>query len=247
MYAGVPTSAPAAVSASTARARSCERSGSSSGGPASFASPKSVTSVRWSREIRTFSGLTSRWISPAACAAASPRPTASATSSTARHGRGVAHHARNVMPSTSSIAQNARAPSVPKLVHRDDVGMIQPRHRLCLAPHPRRAHPQQLDRDLAIELGIARRPDLTHGAAAERPDQREPAELLTRGDPGIFCRLGLAGTRECRDRAPAGRAPVEMRPQPEVLRRDQLAGHVAGQLVGRRAAIGTGNHHRRVL
>jgi hypothetical protein len=49
--------------------------------------PKSVTRTRPSLPTSTLSGLKSRWISPAAWAAARPRPAAVKSASPSRHGR----------------------------------------------------------------------------------------------------------------------------------------------------------------
>ena len=64
-----------------------------------------MTRTEPSRPIMTFCGLKSRWTTPAACAAARPRPAAMKTSSTSRQLRGCARsHASSVWPSMNSIA-----------------------------------------------------------------------------------------------------------------------------------------------
>ncbi len=122
------------------------------------------------------SGLRSRWIRPASCAAAIPRPAASSTSSTAGRVRGVVSHCRRVSPSTSAIAMNGWSVVGPDVVDGDHVRMRQPGERLRLAPQPLAPLGpalQHLDRDRAAELGIARAVDHAHPAPAQhRPRSR---------------------------------------------------------------------------
>ena len=68
------------------------------------ASPKSVTITRPSSLRSTLCGLKSRCTSPAACAAASPRPAASTAAQTCAGGGLVASQVSRLPPSTSSIA-----------------------------------------------------------------------------------------------------------------------------------------------
>jgi hypothetical protein len=72
-------------------------------------SPKSVTRGRPSAPTRMFSGLTSRWTSPAACAAARPRPAATKMPRISRQSRGRRSQARRVSPSIRSIAMKSRS------------------------------------------------------------------------------------------------------------------------------------------
>ncbi len=72
---------------------------------ASLARPKSVTSARPSAAMRMFSGLTSRWTSPARCAATRPRPASSITFEISRQVRGSVSQVRRFTPSTSCMAQ----------------------------------------------------------------------------------------------------------------------------------------------
>ncbi len=79
------------------------------------ASPKSATLTSPSAESSTFSGFTSRWTTPARCAAASACATGSHT---ARACAGVSRprsrsSARRVRPRTSSITRKAVDPSTP--------------------------------------------------------------------------------------------------------------------------------------
>ena len=80
-----------------------------------LASPKSATLIRPSSAISTFSGLTSRWIRPARCAAASAETTGS-SSARARAGDSGASLpmvSRSVWPGISSIARNTVPSSLP--------------------------------------------------------------------------------------------------------------------------------------
>jgi hypothetical protein len=112
MYAGVPSTAPVLVTDAGATcadfaSASLVARPSSVASSASRASPKSVTRTPPSRPTITFWGLKSRCTTPAACAAASPRPAATNTSTISRQPRdGVAdrNHWSMVSPSTNSIA-----------------------------------------------------------------------------------------------------------------------------------------------
>jgi hypothetical protein len=76
----------------------------------------------------------------------------------------------------------------PDVEHRDDVGMRQPRQRLGLALHagaPDRARlrgADDLDRDLAIELGIEGAIDHAHAAGADLIDDQVTTDLGAGGD-----------------------------------------------------------------
>ncbi len=118
MYAGVPTTAPAAVSGVSSKSGDSPGLGGAAGSSAApstaRASPKSVTRARPSSSMRTLSSLKSRCTIPAACAAASPRPAPRNSSSTACHDRGSrASQRRTVSPGTSSIARNTPPSYVP--------------------------------------------------------------------------------------------------------------------------------------
>ena len=90
--------------------------GASATFPASWAAratPKSPTRTRPSLPMSTFSGLKSRWMMPAACAAASPRPACANTASTSRHAWVRVIQLRKVPPSTRSMAKNRTSPTAP--------------------------------------------------------------------------------------------------------------------------------------
>ena len=81
--------------------------------PEGRASPKSITRARlW--PISTLCGLKSRWISPSAWAAASPRPAWTINSRTSGHEWGPRLiHSSAVSPSMYSTAMNTSSPVVP--------------------------------------------------------------------------------------------------------------------------------------
>lgn len=72
-----------------------------------LASPKSATLIRPSSAIRTFSGLTSRWISPARCAAPSAESTGSriASARSGDIGASLVIVSRRVWPGTYSMTR----------------------------------------------------------------------------------------------------------------------------------------------
>ena len=84
--------------------------------PASIrARPKSATLTAWAAPRRTFSGLTSRCASPAACAAPRPPSTPSMMSRASRGGRlpRSFSRSRSVRPGTYSMARYSVRPSAP--------------------------------------------------------------------------------------------------------------------------------------
>ena len=119
MYAGVPTTAPSRVRHISAADPVSLTGMASSAGPGAApcparASPKSRTRTRPSVPTITLSGLKSRWLMPARCAAARPRAAAVKISSNSRIARSRWRiHAPTVLPSTSSMAMNTSRPTVP--------------------------------------------------------------------------------------------------------------------------------------
>jgi hypothetical protein len=125
------------------------------------------------------------------------------------------------------------------VVDRHHARMRQPGQCLGLAPQPRlevsgkapRAMgPQQLERDVAVELGIARGIDHTHAAAAEQAGDDIAAEPLARLQHGAGLRLvahrhghgGLGGGGR-----PGGQRRVRREPPLVVDGRHRRAGVVA--------------------
>src|SRR6185503_3335490 len=169
MYSGVPIATPGLVSW---RSR-----------PALRAMPKSSTltkSALPSRETRkTFSGLRSRWTTPAECAAASARQIWIAI-----------WHAR-VLEAPLVGEDVGQIDAVQVLHHEvrtailggaeigdvDDVGVADPRRRTCLAPEAldqlllgRERRMQDLDRHLLANLDVLAHVDRSHPALADLAD-----------------------------------------------------------------------------
>ena len=161
-----------------------------------------MTRTWLSRPTMTLSGLKSRCTSPFSCAAASPRPAAMNTFRISCQLR-----VRRLQPVGDGVPVDELHRDEHLLVeradveHDDDVRVRQPRDRLRLAQRPlpplvaRDAgaglDPQQLDRDLAIQLGIVGRIDLAHPAATDeaehdvapdgRPARQRGQHLVFRG------------------------------------------------------------------
>jgi hypothetical protein len=107
MYGGVPISAPRPATVASGRARFGSVAVARSSGALKRATPKSATRTRPSSPTSRLSGFTSRWISPTACAAISPRPACTNTPTTSCHVRGASsRQRRTVRPATNSIATN---------------------------------------------------------------------------------------------------------------------------------------------
>ena len=105
MYAGVPATAPTAVSVA--------RSGVTSSPAAARANPKSVSRTRPPSSTRMLAGFTSLWTSPRAWAAASPAATAAPTRATSRGGTGSPGRSRSarVPPEMYSMTRYGAGPS----------------------------------------------------------------------------------------------------------------------------------------
>src|SRR5262249_31805254 len=138
------------------------------------ANPKSPTRTRPSSPTSTFAGLKSRWTMPAVWAAASPRPAARNISTTAGGGgepRGQRLPLDELHRKEDVIVDGA------DIVHRDDVGVGELSHGLRFPPEivahafalvaGKAALAQDLEGNLAIELGIVRHIDGAHRARAE--------------------------------------------------------------------------------
>jgi len=122
MYAGVPITAPAAVTVASSpvgsdgvlRCKMPDSPGATApSGAAARANPKSITITRPSLPTITLSGLKSRCTRPARCAAHSPRPARTKMSTISCHVRSSASHSRSVPPSMNSIATNTWSSTVP--------------------------------------------------------------------------------------------------------------------------------------
>ena len=127
----------------------------------------------------TFSGLTSRWITPAACAAARPAAICTAMSIASESGSGCApRRARSVRPSMYSIAMNNPGDrQLCRAVNRANVGMVQRRCRAGFEPQPREASAivgdvswKELYSDLLTKPEVWREPDLAHASGSKGSD-----------------------------------------------------------------------------
>ena len=171
-------------------------------GPSARAIPKSATTTRPSRPMRTFSGLKSRWTIPAACAAASPRPDSLRAASASLHGCPSRSHALQVLPVDELHRDEHAVSERADVVHREDVRVGEARHRLGLAQearlrvHHRRFGAQDLDRHAARELRVVGGVHRPHSPRADAvddhvaPDQRTGRE----GERRLGARLGLGPT-----------------------------------------------------
>ena len=144
-------------------------------GSIAFARPKSSTFTVPSARTLMFAGLRSRWMMPCSCAASSASAICFAIGSASSSGIAPrAMRCERSSPSTSSITR-ARTPlRFFEAVDRGDVGMIQRRERLRFAREPREPIGivrervrQDLDRDVAIQLRVARAIHLAHAAFAD--------------------------------------------------------------------------------
>ena len=140
-----------------------------------------------SRPTITLSGLKSRWTSPFSCAAVRPRPAAMKTRRISCQLRGCCSQpVGDGVPLDELHRDEDLVVERADVVDDDDVRVRQPRDRLRLAQRPlpplgqRDAvaglDPQELDRDLAIELRIVRRVDLAHPAAPDQPQHDVAAD-----------------------------------------------------------------------
>ena len=162
------------------------------------ARPKSMTRTWPLLDTMTLSGLKSRCTRSLSCAAASPRPAAMNTSriSSQRPALGLEPVAQGVALDELHRDEHPVSERV-GLVHDDDVGMGDPRRRLRFAHQAAVTGvavgsvvgADQLDGDLAVEVRVVGRVDLTHGAASHQPqDTKRPSdEPLARVPVGATC------------------------------------------------------------
>ena len=151
-------------------------------------SPKSAIFTAPCEEISTFSGLTSRWTSPAACAA----PSAASNGSRIDMVTGTDSGPRlaQQVPQRSAVDQFHHQEdqiAVPALVvHRDDAGMPQGRRqpRLPLEAAQKRGvgdelRAHHLDRDRPVQPGVD--PAVHGGHAAPGDHSAQPVPTLEHG------------------------------------------------------------------
>ena len=144
-----------------------------------LASPKSATLTRppWaSSAISTFSGLTSRWMSPARWAAARAETTGSSSESAriGRHRRLLADHVAQRVSGDVLHREEDRAVVVALVVDAHHVGVVEPGGRAGLADEPlgevvvvTEAGVHHLDGDGAVEADVGGLVDTRHAAAGD--------------------------------------------------------------------------------
>ncbi len=168
MYAGEPTSAPVTVIRSP--------------GSSTRAMPKSISFRTPSSRTITFSGLRSRWMTPASCACPSARAscwiTSAASSGGKRRSRSAKHLQRLAPDQLGDQERVLGGRRVGEVEHLEDVGVLQPRHRPGLAGQPRagvllprQVRVEDLHRDLAVKRGVHAPVDDRHASRAEWLEQ----------------------------------------------------------------------------
>ena len=141
-----------------------------------LARPKSATLIRPSSAISTFSGLTSRWIRPARCAAASAETTGSSSASAraGESGASLPMVSRRVWPGISSMARKTVPSSLPWSKTATTLGCESRAAARASADEPGRelvvvAEPgvHHLDRDGAVQPQVDGLVDGRHAAAGD--------------------------------------------------------------------------------
>ena len=135
-----------------------------------------------------FSGLRSRWTTPAAWAAARPSATCAAMSISLRTGDGFAVKQGTQRLALEEFADNVLLAGLDaEVVDRDDVGMIERGDGAGFAFEAAAkisgstVFAQDFDGDIAVEAGVAGAIDFAHAADAERGLDLVGAELRVRG------------------------------------------------------------------
>ena len=144
-------------------------------GSASFASPKSSTFTTPSGVTLMFAGFRSRWMMPCSCAASSASAIWRAIGSASSSGIGAARDPIGQRLAFDQFEhERVGLTAVLETVDRGNVRMIERRQHLRLALEARDAIGierervgDDLQRDVATELRIARAIDLAHAAGAE--------------------------------------------------------------------------------
>ena len=145
-------------------------------GSIALASPKSSTFTVPSGRTLMFAGFRSRWMMPCSCAASSASAICFAIGSASSSGIApVRDPLREILTLDEFHDEGADAAGFFEAVDVRDVRMIQRREGLGFAGEPRQAIRiirervgQDLQRDVAIELRVARPIHLAHAARAER-------------------------------------------------------------------------------
>ena len=217
----------------------------------------------------TFCGLKSRWMTPAAWAAASPRPAARKTleDRLPRSARPRRSHCSSVAPSTSSIAMKTRSLERADVVTATTFGCesgrcacASRRSRERAGRAPLSSPCDQLERDAAVELRVVRGVDLAHAAAPDRAQNLIAANAcarlqLTDEGPPILAgqRDGVAAVlvrrhpgHELRARGAGGNVLLETRPRQlgQLAVKEQEHGVFVQAAVHRRANATPDSHGR---
>ena len=140
-----------------------------------FARPKSSTFTFPLDVSLIFAGFKSRWTTPCECAASSASAICLAMGRASSSGMGpCSMRSASVGPSTSSSTSACRTSGIFEPVDGADVWVIERREHLRFTPEPRepiRIERERirkyLQRNVAIELAVARTIDLAHAACAE--------------------------------------------------------------------------------
>ena len=148
------------------------------------ARPKSATLTSPSRRTMTFSGLTSRWIMPAACAARSASRIGSRMASDSRAVSGDSSWmtSRRVLPSMSSIARKTSPCVLPLVEDGHDVGVVEAGGGPGLGAEPLdedgvggQARPHDLQGHLPVQAPVQRHVDGGHASVCEVGEDAVPA------------------------------------------------------------------------
>ena len=139
------------------------------------ARPKSRIFTRPSLASMMFSGLRSRWTTPAACAAARPSATCAAISISLRTGTRLAVKQRAERFAFEEFADDVLLADLDaEIVDGDDVGVIERGDGAGFALEAAAeiggcaVFAQNFDGDIAVEAGVAGAVDLAHAADPER-------------------------------------------------------------------------------
>ena len=175
--------------------------------------PKSVSFAAPSSATMTLPGLTSRWMTPRACACSSAAHSVDADPDDVEvRQRAVALEVAERPPAHELGDQPPRLLVVAGLVERDDRRVREPRggERLALGARVLAALERDaLDRDGAVQALVVGEPDHAEAAAAEAPDQAVAVEderlLAVRSAPASRAAAPRFAVRHLPPCVPAGR------------------------------------------
>ena len=184
MYAAVPRIMPICVAWPVSVGEVIASALDAPAGSIAFASPKSSTFTVPSARTLMFAGFRSRWMIPCSCAASSASAICFAIGNASASGIGpFAMRSASVGPSTSSITSASVSVRLLEAVDVRDVRMVQGGEDFGFALESGQALGvgadglgQDLDGDLALEVGVGGAIDLAHSAGAEGGDDFIRAE-----------------------------------------------------------------------